>query len=179
MKKIILFLFAMLPLLVLAQGHKGTVESCAPTKNSKVCYSDEIEIKEASQTDLFNSIHKWAKDNYGKDVFISSVSANKNKGTIFIGSKVELLLNDKDKTILKYKMRINCKDGGYTIELSDITYQYNPEDEKKLKSYPAEDVIIGNGKGNKVTEIKDPLLFCNATYFFVESLFADVFDAAN
>jgi len=76
-------------------------------------------------------------------------------------------------------MRINCKDGGYTIELSDITYQYNPEDEKKLKSYPAEDVIIGNGKGNKVTEIKDPLLFCNATYFFAESLFADVFDAAN
>lgn len=56
-------------------------------------------------------------------------------------------------------MRINCKDGGYTIELSDITYQYNPEDEKKLKSYPAEDVIIGNGKGNKVTESKTRYYF--------------------
>jgi hypothetical protein len=36
---------------------------------------------------------------------------------------------------------------------------------------------MGNGKGNTVTAIKDPVLFCNATYFFVESLFADVYDA--
>lgn len=179
MKKLVLFILAMLPMIVLAQGHKGTVESCAPMKNRKVCYSDQVEIKGMSSGDLFDAIHKWAKDNYGRDVFISSVSANKNKGTVFVGSKIELLLNKTDKTIIKYKMRINCTDDGYMIEVSDISYQYNPEDETKLKTYPAEDVIAGNGKGNKVTEIKDPVLFCNATYFFVESLFADVFDAAN
>jgi len=27
--------------------------------------------------------------------------------------------------------------------------------------------------------IKDPKLFCNATFFFVENLFADILDAVN
>lgn len=177
MKRFFLLLFSILPMIVAAQGHKGTVESCAPTREGKVLYSDKVEVKDSDRQEIFQSIHAWAKENYGKDVFISSVSANKNKGTLFIGSKVELLLNDSEKTIVKYKMRINCQDNGYSVEVTDISYQYSPGGEAKTKTYPAEDVIMGNGKGNTVTAIKDPVLFCNATYFFVESLFADVYDA--
>lgn len=177
MKRIIILLLLICPVLVMAQGHKGNVESCAPMKEGKVCYSDEVDVEGMSKGELFNAIDKWARKNYGKDVFLSSVVSKKSKGTIFINSKVELLLNETDKTIVKYKMRIYCHDSKYNIELTDISYQYDPNNEKKYKTYPAENVIAYNGKSNTISIIKDPLLFCNATFFFAENLFADVFDA--
>lgn len=162
----------------MGQGHKGSVDACAPMKEGKVCYSDDVEMEGMNKMEIFNAIHKWAKKNYAKDYFLSNISANKSKGTIFVSSKVELLLNDTDKTLVKYKMNIHCFDNRYTIEVSNIVYQYDPENTKKYKTYPAENVIVNNGKSNTVAIIKDPLLFCNATFFFVESLFADVYDAA-
>ena len=171
-KKTILLLLLICPVLAMAQGHKGSVEG-------KVCYSDEVDVEGVKKGELFKAIDKWAKKNYGKDVFLSSVNSSKSKGTIFINSKVELLLNDTDKTIVKYKMRIYCHDEKYNVELTDISYQYDPNNEKKYKTYPAEDVIANNGKSNTIALIKDPLLFCNATFFFAENLFADVFSAAD
>lgn len=178
MKKVLFILMILLPVLSMAQGHKGSVESCAPMKEGKVCYSDEVEMKGIKQIFLFNAIDKWAKKNYGKDVFLSSVTSSKSKGTISINSKIELLLNDTDKTLVKYKMKITCHDEGYSIELANITYQYDPKNEKKYKTYAAEDVIANNGNSNTIALIKDPKLFCNATFFLTENLFADVFDAA-
>ena len=176
-KNILFLLLLMCPLLSMAQRHKGSVESCAPMKNGKVCYSDEVDAEGMKKCELFNAIDKWARKTYGKDVFLSSVTSSKSKGTININSKVELLLNDTDKTIVKYKMRIYCHDEKYNIELSDISYQYDPMNEKKYKTYPAENVIANNGKSNTIAVIKDPLLFCNATFFFAENLFGEVFDA--
>ena len=92
MKKILLLIYMMFPVLVMAQGHKGEVDECAPMKNGKVCYSDDVEIENTSKLEIFNAINAWAKKSYGKDVFLSNVNSNKNKGTIFVSSKVELLL---------------------------------------------------------------------------------------
>lgn len=178
MKKILIFLFFLLPVLTQAQGHKGKADDCAPMKDGKVCYTDQEEMEGLTQYSLFTAINNWAKKNYGKDVFLSSVSSSKSKGTISINSKVELLLNDTDKTLIKYKMKITCREGGYSVELGHITYQYDPNQEKKFKSYPAENVIANRGKSNTVAVIKDPELFCNATFFFVENLFGDIFAAA-
>lgn len=178
MKKFVLFLFMMMPLLVMAQGHKGKVDDCAPIKEGKICYTDEVDIDGASKMEIFNAISKWAKKNYGKDLFLSNVNTNKKKGTIFISSKVELLLNDTDKTIVKYKMNITCFDNRYVVEASDIVYQYDPLNDKKFKTYKAEDVIANNGESNTIAIVKDPKLFCNATFFFIENLFADIYGAA-
>lgn len=179
MKKVFLFLCLIIPVLSMAQGHKGKVDECAPMKSGKVCYTDEVEIENTTQGELFKTIDTWAKKMYGKDVFLSNVHSNKSKGTIFISSKVELLLNDTDKTIVKYKMNITCYDNRYTIEATNIVYQYDPENNKKFKTYAAEEVIANNGKSNTIGLIKDPKLFCDATFFFVENLFADVFAAAD
>ena len=116
-------------------------------KNGKVCYSDDVEIENTSKLEIFNAINAWAKKSYGKDVFLSNVNSNKeNQWTIFVSSKVELLLNDTDKTIIKYKMRITCFDNRYTIEASDIVYQYDPlNDKKSTKTYKKEDADRHNG----------------------------------
>lgn len=179
MKKLIILLLIMFPVLVAAQGHKGTTEVCAPMKDGKICYTDSEEIEGKSRNQIFNTINKWAKKTYGKDVFISNTTSNKAKGTIFVSSRVELLLNETDKTVVKFKMSITCFDGEYKIEVKDISYLYDPANKKDYISYPAENVIANNGKSNTIALIKDPKLFCNATFFFVENLFADVYLAAD
>lgn len=179
MKQIGIFLLLMLfPLCCFSQGTKGKAEACAPMKDGKVCYTDDIKMNGASQEALYKAISNWAKEMYGKDVFISNVSCNKARKTIFVSSKIELLLNETQKTYLKYKMYISCFDNNYKVEVKNLTFQYDPDNGDKLRSYPAESIIANNGKGNTVPSINDPMLFCNATYFYVEGLLDDVFVAA-
>ncbi len=61
MKKILLLISMIFPVLVMAQGHKGEVDECAPMKNGKVCYSDDVEIENTSKLEIFNAINAWAK----------------------------------------------------------------------------------------------------------------------
>ena len=36
----------------MAQGHKGNVESCAPMKKGKVCYSDRVSVEGMTKNDF-------------------------------------------------------------------------------------------------------------------------------
>lgn len=173
MKKVLLLLFV-LPLYCFGQGRVSELDTCSPMKDGKICYTDEVLLRNASKAKLFDRISQWANSTYGRDVFLSNVSSNKNKGTIFISSKIELLLNETDKTQVKFKMRITCSDNKYVAEVSDILYLYDPEDDKRFKTYTAESVITNEGKSNVIAIIKDPQLFCNATSFFVRNLLAEV-----
>lgn len=175
--KHLVFLFIFSSVLAMSQSNKGAVEDCAPMKKGKVCYTDAVEMKGVDKSTLFNAIDMWAKKNYGKDVFMSNVSSNKNKGTILVSSKVELLLNDSTKTLLRYKMYINCENNNYSCDVTDIHYQYTAKNNRRFKHYAAEEVIADNGKSNTAEAIKDPLLFCKGTFFFAESLFAEVNEA--
>lgn len=178
MRTFILYIgMLLLPALVVAQGSKGKVDGCAPMKEGKVCYVDEVDMDGMSQQKIYEGISRWAKKNYAKDIFLSNIITNKKKHSLFISSKVELLLNDTDKTIVKYKMNIVCEEGRYTATLTDIYYQYDPNNKKKYENIPAEDVIAHGGKHNKVALIENPELFCNATYFYAESLFGEVFNS--
>lgn len=177
MKQLIVFILLLLPIGIMGQGNKGQVENCAPFKNGKVCYTEQVEMTGKSKAELYANINRWAQSTYGQDFFLSNVSANKKTGSILISSKVELLLDNKAKANIKFRMNIQCKEEGYEITVNNIRYQYNPEKNKTL-IFPAEDILINNGKGNKVTLVTEPELLCNATYFFVEGLYGDVFDAA-
>lgn len=176
MRQTILLLYFLLSLPLVLWGSDQKDDPCAPVKNGKVCYSDDVEVENMSQSRLFDVISQWAVKTYGTDVFYSNVSSNKSRGTILVSSKVELLLNEKEKTFLKYRMRIHCYAQRYTIEITDIVYQYDPHDDKRFKTYPAENVILNEGRGNVVDIIRDPLLFCKATHFFAEGLIRDIYD---
>ncbi len=175
MKKVVLFLLFWIPMLGLVQGQ--TQSSCAPMRNGKVCYAWEVEIN-AGKTELYTTLNQWAVSTYGRDVFLSNVSSNKNRQTILVSSKVELLLNETDKTMMKYKLTISCFDNKYRVEVKDIVYQYDQDNDKRYKTWPAESVIAREGEGNTVASIKDPTLFCNATLYFAEGLLNDIRHAA-
>ncbi len=175
MKKTVLLMLLWIPLLAMAQGNGK--QTCAPMRNGKVCYAWEVEIR-AGKTELYHALNKWAAETYGKDVFLSNVSSNKTRQTILVSSKVELLLNDQEKTLVKYKLAIACLDNQYTVEIRDIVYQYDPDNDKRYKTWPAEAVIAQEGKGNTIAEIKNPALFCNATLYFAEGLLKEIREAA-
>lgn len=177
MKKWIISLFLFLPLALAAQGERGQVTNCAPFKDGRVCYTENVEVQGKSKAELFANINKWSQSTYGMDIFLSNVAANKKAGTLMISSKVELLLENKAKAIIKFRMNINCRENRYEIKVSNIRYQYDP-DKNKTQMFPAEDILINNGKGNKVALVTEPELLCNATFFFVERLYGDVYDAA-
>ncbi|MDF9830829.1 DUF4468 domain-containing protein [Parabacteroides sp. PF5-6] len=175
MKHRIFLLCLLLPAWLAAQGQGKT--TCSPVKNGKICYNDEVEAATYTKDRLFESISKWATNAYGTDIFFSNVSANKNRGTILVSSKVELLLSETEKTFVKFRLRICCYDKRYTAEMTDIVYQYDPYNDKRVKTYPAENVILNEGKGNTVALIQDPRLFCEATHDFAEKLLGEIFDA--
>lgn len=177
MKKLLLILGLVCFLLSGAQGQKSSVNQCSPMKDGKICYVDAVDMDGMSCDKIFKGISKWANKNYGKDIFLSNVVANKKKHTIMVQSKVELLLNETDKTLVSYRLDIECKEGMYRCKMTNITYQYDPCNTKKYKNYPAEDVIANGGKSNKVSIIKNPKLFCEATFFYAENLFGDVFNS--
>ena len=127
---------------------------------------------------IFSAIKTWAKESYGKEFLISSVKSDQDKGTIRISSRVELLVSGTEKTILKYKAYIACRHNRYSIEVRDLEFLYDPMQKKRYKKYPAEKVLANNGKDNPVWQIQDATQFCNATFFFVEQLFSEVYDAA-
>ncbi len=179
MKRLLVYMLALFPVLTFAQGQKGEIKECAPMKNGKVCYRDTVHVRDMDKKQIYETLHKWTVKNYGKDYFISNVNSNKSKGKINVSSKIELLLNETEKTTVKYKMDIFCHDNSYAVEISDIVYLYDPMEDKKFKTYPAEDVIAGNGEKNKISLIKDPKLFCNATRFYTDNLFAEILEAIN
>lgn len=179
MRRVLFLMLLLLPLYSFAQGNKrnkGTIHNCASIKQGKVCYSDQESIDGVSNDKLYQAIRQWAKDNYGKDYFISNMSEDKKNKSIFCSSKIELLINEKYSSVMKYKMYIKCFDNSYQVEINDIAYTY--EIDGKQKSIPAEKIISKNGKANKISSIKDPEDFCNATFFFVEGVFSDIHNAA-
>ena len=54
MKRLVILLLSICPMLTMAQGHKGSVEACAPMKEGKVCYSDEVDVEGMKKGELFN-----------------------------------------------------------------------------------------------------------------------------
>lgn len=175
MKKFLLFILLSLPIGPIAlSGQNPADPPCSPVRGGKVSYYSEVNRANQSRDQLYEKINRWANKNYGTDVFYSNVSSNKGRGAILVSSKVELLLDETDKTYVKFRLRIQCYDGRYTAELTDIVYQYNPDDDKRIRTYPAEDVIIQEGKGNKVSTIDNPLLFCNATRYFADGILKDI-----
>lgn len=158
-------------------GFSQEETTCAPVKDGKICYSDQVRFKNMSKERLYDAVNKWAAKTYGTDIFFSNVSSNRNRGTVLISSKMELLLNETEKTYIKFRIRINCSENLYTVDITDIVYQYDPYNERRFKTYPAENVILKEGKGNTVEVIKNPLLFCEATHDFAEMQMSDLFEA--
>lgn len=117
--------------------------------DGKVVFIKEIQSKSNLSTESVYAILKnWAKDNYGKDPFISSVRYDGENHEIIAKSRIELLLpanskGEREKIVMRYRVNSFIFQEKCILEITELVYLYdNP---KKAKILPrvsrAEDLI--------------------------------------
>jgi hypothetical protein len=176
MKRFLLLIMFLLPTFVMAQ--KNQENSCSPVIGGKICYTDEVEMTGTSCEIIYDNINRWAAERFGKDIFLSNVTTDKDHNSFFIHSKMELMLDEKQKTMIKFDLNIACFNEKYSASITNIVYEYDPANGTDYKTFPAEHVIGNQGKDNTLNFVKDPVLFCNATLFFANNIFNELMDGA-
>lgn len=160
---------------------QGQLFSSVPVVDGKVVFLKEIPLKAGiSREANFQILKEWARANYGKDPFISSVRYDNNKEEIIAKSRIELLLpaNGKgirEKMVMRYRVNAFMFNDKYVLEVKEIAYLYdNPGNDKMLpKVIRAEDFITDTeiAKADNLQEIKQNTR--KSTFYFLNELGKD------
>lgn len=183
MTRLILYIFCSL---ISISGFSQVVKlgesfSDVPMVQGKVVFLKEIPAKKGFSTDAnYNVLKDWAKNNYGRDPFISSVRYDTRNKEIIAKSRIELLLpaNTKgvrEKMIMRYRVNTFLFEDKCVLEITDISYMYqNTKGDQTLpKIVRAEDFIT-----DKALDINDILTELRSntrksTLFFLNELAKD------
>lgn len=156
--------------------------------DGKVVFLKEVPLKKNYSKDFNYSLLKdWAKKNYGKDAFISSVRYDNKNLEIIAKSRIELLLPANAKGV-REKMTMRYRINGFifqdkcVLEVREISYIYqNPDGSDRLpKVIRAEDFIsnnvidaVGDHQELKLNTRKSTLYFVNGLADDFAKVFAD------
>jgi hypothetical protein len=156
--------------------------------NGKVVFLKEIPLKKNFSKDFnFKLLKDWARKNYGKDPFISSVRYDEKNYEIIAKSRIELLLPANSKGV-REKMTMRYRVNGFlfqdkcVLEITDISYMYqNTSGEDKLprviraEEFITNTIIDANGDFQelKLNTRKSTLFFINELANEFTEVFAD------
>lgn len=156
--------------------------------NGKVVFLKEIPLKKGFSKDFnFQLLRDWAKKNYGKDPFISSVRYDVKNYEIIAKSRIELLLpaNSKgvrEKMTMRYRVNAFIFEDKCVLELTEMTYMYqntSPDDKLprviRAEEFITNKVIDANGDYQelKLNTRKSTLYFINELAEEFTSVFAN------
>lgn len=129
MKKLFVLLsLVIFPLLVCAQIVKTNEKfENVYTFGEKVVFIKQIEPGSKNLDRNYSALKEWAKINFAKDPFNSSVNYNDKNKKITAQSRIELLLpeNEKgirEKVIMKYRLNGFFDGNLCVVEISDISF---------------------------------------------------------
>lgn len=100
----------------------------------KVVFLKEIQLKEPLAVEKnYEILQEWAKVNYGKDPFISSIRYDSKNHEIIAKSKIELVLpidtrGVREKMVMRYRLNAFLFQGKCILEITDISYLYENAD---------------------------------------------------
>lgn len=149
----------------------------------KVVFLKEIQLKEGtSESDNYQILREWAKVNYDRDPFRSSVRYDNRNREIIAKSRVELVLpidtkGVREKMIMRYRINAFLFQGKCVLEVTDIIYLYeNTKSDKQPfpRLIRAEDFITDK----QLEEIGGHLEFKQntrkSTFYFLNELSQDL-----
>lgn len=171
MKKLILFLTGIFSVLIVSAQITKLHENVSEVHviDGKVVFLKEIPAPEKySMAANFQKMKDWAREEYGKDPFISSVRYDSKRYEIIAKSRIELLLpadskNVREKFIMRYRVNGYIFNDRCVLEITDISYMYQKVSGDTSKSLPravkAEEFITDQviAKDDELTEIKTNL----------------------
>lgn len=90
----------------------------------------------------------WAKDNYGRDPFISSVRYDDASNSITAKSRIELLLEAdsqgvREKVVMRYRIDARIQGGKCIVSFRELSYMYeNPQKSNFLPKLSRAETLI-------------------------------------
>lgn len=152
MKKLVWLLF-FIPFMLVAETDERYLAGAVPVENGKVVFSKEFKIPGYSEARIYDIMLEWTKANFNTDSK-RIVYANPEKGEIATAVLKEYMEFSRtalslDRTLVTYRMTIECGDGLCRVELGGIRYEYEVSYQRQPEKYLAEEWITDKYALNK------------------------------
>lgn len=177
MKQLLLFVL-FIPTLLWAQDDSKYLAGAVPQENGKVIFTKEISAPALSSKQIYDSMLQWAKGRFNTNN-ARVVYASEAEGDIAaVGEEYLVFQNSAlslDRTLMNYRVTIECKNHDCTIKVNGIRYEYNVSYQREPEKYLAEEWISDKYALNKdKTKLyKGNGKFRTKTVDFVNDLFKD------
>jgi flavin reductase (DIM6/NTAB) family NADH-FMN oxidoreductase RutF len=139
-----LLLLPFFPALVFAQADEKYLVGGVPEEDGRVVFSKDITAPSLSQSQLFDTLLKWADKRFDKEKN-RVVYENKEKGDIAALGEDYLVFTDNalslDRALMSYQMIIKCNGNTCNLALQNIRYEYNVSYKREPERYTAEEWI--------------------------------------
>lgn len=161
MKKILLFLMAILPLFAVAKDNKDDDKSnpkylagAITMEDGNIVFSKSIDVPSLNQKELYSNMLKWANERFKPEDQMNSkvVYTDEEKGEIVATAEEYIVFSSSalslDRTRIYYHFLIEAKDGKCNLSMSRIRYWYD-ENRDGGERYSAEEWITDDIALNK------------------------------
>lgn len=147
---------------------------------NRVAFVKEIQLKDASTQKSYDILVDWAKENYGKDPFISSIRYDADKKELMAKSRIELILpanpqGIREKMVMRYRIDGFIRDNKCILEITELTYLHeNTRDQRLPRIIRSEEFITDSS-----IKIGDDLQYLRintkkSTLYFLNELTKDL-----
>lgn len=173
--KQLLFLLLFIPAFLSAQEEKQYLAGAVPETDGKVIFSREINAPSLSQKQIYDRMLNWAEGSFNSDKN-RIVYTNETEGDIAATGEDYLIFSSTalslDRTLMSYKMTIECREQTCLLKITAIRYIYNVSYQRDPEKYQAEEWITDkyalNKNKTKLNRISGK--FRKATINFTEEL---------
>lgn len=146
----VLLLF--IPTLLMAQEDQKYLAGAVPEDGGKVIFSKEISMPSLSKSQIYDVMYTWAEKFFSEEGR-RLVYSDKEKGDIAAVGEEYLVFQSTalslDRSLMDYRVTIECEDKAANIKLAGIRYEYNVSYQREPEKYTAEEWITDKYALNK------------------------------
>lgn len=150
-----------------------------PVINNKVVFVKEVKLQSKTTEDNYEILKNWAKKNYGKDPFVSSVRYDAKKNEVVGKSRIELVLPEnslgiREKMVMRFRIDAFLFADKCVLEISDLSYMHtNARDKNLPRVIRAENLVTDEivAEDNPLRELR--INARKSTLYFLNTLGKD------
>lgn len=176
--KQLLLLTLFIPSLLWAQEDSKYLAGAVPEEDGKVVFSEQINAPALSKDQIYDIMLDWAQTRFNTKVE-RVVYTNKEEGEIAVVGQDYLVFQNLalslDRSLMDYRVIIECKDHLCSIKMNGIRYSYNVSYQRDPEKYTAEKWITDEYalNKNKTKLYRGNGKFRKKTIDFAENLFKE------
>lgn len=150
-----------------------------PVIKNKIVFLKEVKLQEITPEEGYTKLKEWARENYGRDPFISSVRYDDDKSEIVAKSRIELVLPEnsqriREKVVMRFRVDGFIFEDKCVLEISELSFLHDTAKDKNLPRFiRAEDFITDDNIAieDDLQELKINLR--KSTLYFLNTLGKD------